>query len=219
MLCIPPLSAQNKGDKYVGGIIGITTTSISIDGSSASQTTFGFAPEFGYFASDRLRVGGSIGYQLISSDGETTHGLTAGPSLAYYVRLCDRFYYTPQLAVGFAFASTDGTSGYGFDARIVARSVRNQAVGPYRTLSQPSDVGLQLPVIFGNRCERGLFPARNQPDGRFQILFLGRKNPIPPYRNRTPRTRPRLRSAASRSTMPVTTSAASCQRLARKRRR
>ena len=47
MLCIPPLSAQNKGDKYVGGIIGITTTSISIDGSSASQTTFGFAPEFG----------------------------------------------------------------------------------------------------------------------------------------------------------------------------
>ena len=74
MLCIPTLSAQNKGDKYVGGIIGITTTSISIDGSSASQTTFGFAPEFGYFASDRLRVGGSIGYQLISSDGETTHG-------------------------------------------------------------------------------------------------------------------------------------------------
>ena len=116
MLCIPTLSAQSRGDKYVGGIIGITTTSISIDGSSASQTTFGFAPEFGYFASDRLRVGGSIGYQLISSDGETTHGLTAGPSLAYYVRLCDRFYYTPQLAVGFAFASTDGTSGYGFDA-------------------------------------------------------------------------------------------------------
>ncbi len=116
MLCIPTLSAQSKGDKYVGGIIGITTTSISIEGSSASQTTFGFAPEFGYFASDRLRIGGSIGYQLISSDGETTHGLTAGPSLAYYVRLCDRFYYTPQLAVGFAFASTDGTSGYGFDA-------------------------------------------------------------------------------------------------------
>lgn len=116
MLCIPTLSAQSKGDKYVGGIIGITTTSISIEGSSASQTTFGFAPEFGYFASDRLRIGGSIGYQLTSSDGETTHGLTAGPSLAYYVRLCDRFYYTPQLAVGFAFASTDGTSGYGFDA-------------------------------------------------------------------------------------------------------
>ena len=64
MLCIPTLSAQSRGDKYVGGIIGITTTSISIDGSSASH----------------------------------------------------RFYYTPQLAVGFAFASTDGTSGYGFDA-------------------------------------------------------------------------------------------------------
>lgn len=219
MLCIPTLSAQSKGDKYVGGIIGITTTSISIDGSSASQTTFGFAPEFGYFASDKLRIGGSIGYQLISANGETTHGLTAGPSLAYYVRLCDRFYYTPQLAVGFAFASTDGTSGYGFDARVVARSVRNQAVIPYRIVDRSPDIGLQLSVVFGNGCERGLFPARNQPDGRFQILLLDRKNPIPAYRNRTPLTRARLRPGASRSTIPVTTSAASCQRLARNRRR
>lgn len=116
LLWIPTVSAQSKGDKYIGGIIGVTTTSISIDGSSATQTTFGFAPEFGYFASDKLRIGGSVGYQMISSDGDATHGLTVGPSLAYYVRLCDRFYYTPQLAVGFAFASTEGMNGYGFDA-------------------------------------------------------------------------------------------------------
>ena len=218
MLCIPTLSAQSRGDKYVGGIIGITTTSISIDGSSASQTTFGFAPEFGYFASDRLRVGGSIGYQLISSDGETTHGLTAGqPRL---LRQTVRPLLLHAAAGRGIRVRIDGRDQrIRLRCRIVARSVRNQAVGPYRTLSQPSDVGLQLPVIFGNGCERGLFPARNQPDGRFQILLLGRKNPIPTYRNRTPRTRLRLRSAASRSTMPVTTSAASCQRLARKRRR
>lgn len=103
--------------------------------------------------------------------------------------------------------------------RVVARSVRNQAVIPYRIVDRSPDIGLQLSVVFGNGCERGLFPARNQPDGRFQILLLDRKNPIPAYRNRTPLTRARLRPGASRSTIPVTTSAASCQRLARNRRR
>ena len=215
MLCIPTLSAQSRGDKYVGGIIGITTTSISIDGSSASQTTFGFAPEFGYFASDRLRVGGSIGYQLISSDARAD-GRSQPRLLRQTVRPLLLHAATGR---GIRVRIDGRDQRIRLRCRIVARSVRNQAVGPYRTLSQPSDVGLQLPVIFGNGCERGLFPARNQPDGRFQILLLGRKNPIPTYRNRTPRTRLRLRSAASRSTMPVTTSAASCQRLARKRRR
>ena len=58
------------------------------------------------------------------------------------------------------------------------------------------------------------------------IEALGWLRPIrrgaPPsaaHRNRTPRTRFWPRPAASRSTMPVTTSAASCQRLARNFRR
>lgn len=107
------LFGQNKGDLYVGGMIGVATSSISIEGASATQTTFSLTPEVGYFVCDNLRLAGSLGYQLSSSNGLTTHALTIGPSLAYYVRLCDRFYYTPELAVGFAFASTEGATGYG----------------------------------------------------------------------------------------------------------
>lgn len=91
----------------------VTTASASIDGISASATSFGFAPEFGYFVADRLRLSGSIAYNLTSS-GDTSHALTIGPSVAYYVRLCDRFYYTPEAGIGFAYASAYGANGYGF---------------------------------------------------------------------------------------------------------
>lgn len=120
-------SAQKRGEMYVGGSLGVTTASASIDGISvsattasasiagisASATTFGFAPEFGYFVADRLRLSGSIAYNLTSS-GDTSHALTIGPSVAYYVRLCDRFYYTPEAGIGFAYASAYGANGYGF---------------------------------------------------------------------------------------------------------
>lgn len=104
-------SAQKRGEMYVGGSLGVTTASASIDGVSASATTFGFAPEFGYFVADRLRLSGSIAYNLTSS-GDTSHALTIGPSVAYYVRLCDRFYYTPEAGIGFAYASAYGANGY-----------------------------------------------------------------------------------------------------------
>lgn len=106
-------SAQKRGEMYVGGSLGVTTASASIDGISASATSFGFAPEFGYFVADRLRLSGSIAYNLTSS-GDTSHALTIGPSVAYYVRLCDRFYYTPEAGIGFAYASAYGANGYGF---------------------------------------------------------------------------------------------------------
>ena len=40
------LSAQNKGEKYVGGNVGIATTSLIIDGDSASAIKFAIAPVF-----------------------------------------------------------------------------------------------------------------------------------------------------------------------------
>lgn len=44
-------SAQKRGEMYVGGSLGVTTASASIDGISASATTFGFATglKFGAF--------------------------------------------------------------------------------------------------------------------------------------------------------------------------
>lgn len=116
IIALQSVSAQDKGEKYIGGIVGISTTSVSFDGASVSTTNVGFAPEFGYFVADRLRIGASLAYNLASSDGATTHALTIGPSLAYYVKLCDRLYYTPEVGIGFAYSSTEGLSGYGVSA-------------------------------------------------------------------------------------------------------
>lgn len=106
-------AAQNKGDMYVGGIVGVSTTSISSNGASSTTTNFNLAPEFGYFVADRLRISGSLNYGLSSSDGFSTHTLTIGPSIAYYVKLSNNFYYTPEFGLGFAYGSTEGISGSG----------------------------------------------------------------------------------------------------------
>ena len=43
------LSAQNKGDMYLGGHLGITTTSITINSIGQNTTQFSLTPEYGYF--------------------------------------------------------------------------------------------------------------------------------------------------------------------------
>lgn len=123
-LSVYTLSAQNKGDKYVGGMLGVTTNTVSIErdmwsyeNSTSTQTTFSFAPQAGVFVCNNLRLGGLLSYQLTNKGDITTHALTIGPSLAYYVRLCERFYYTPEVSLGFAFESAkvynESTTGYG----------------------------------------------------------------------------------------------------------
>ena len=57
-------SAQNKGEMYVGGILGVSTSSFSADETSISNTSFRIAPEFGYFVRDNLRIVGLLGYGI-----------------------------------------------------------------------------------------------------------------------------------------------------------
>lgn len=122
-------SAQQKGEKYIGGYLGISTSSTSISSlPSTTSTVFGIAPEFGGFVTDRLRLSGAIAYELVS-ESDPTHALTIGPSVAYYVRLCDKFYYTPEVGIGFAYTSTSDLKGYGFTTRLalVAAELRPSA--------------------------------------------------------------------------------------------
>lgn len=106
-------SAQQKGDKYVGGSLGLSTSTVIIDGSSGTTLNFGIEPEFGYFVADKLRIGGSLGYALSYNDG-ATHTVTVGPGIAYYIRLADNFYYVPELFIGFEYVGARYIDGYGF---------------------------------------------------------------------------------------------------------
>ena len=107
------VSAQNKGDKYVGGMLGVGVSASFVEDISATATNVGIAPEFGYFVADKFKVGAGIGYSLNIS-GATSHALTVCPNVAYYVKLCNNFYYTPTFEIGFAYGHSEGLNGVGF---------------------------------------------------------------------------------------------------------
>lgn len=107
-------SAQNKGDLYVGGGLGVGTTSAIIEGESATSVEFSVAPEFGYFVADRFMVGVGAEYNIMASGGDAMHTFNVGPKLAYYVPICEKLYYTPSLMLAFCLAAEQGETMPGF---------------------------------------------------------------------------------------------------------
>jgi hypothetical protein len=106
------LSAQNKGDKFMAvSFSGAVNSSkeITADGASNSsgiQAYGGILGEFGYFAANNLRLAFCFGPMLSSypSSLSETPGLRnnsvsfqLNPNIAYYVKITDRLYYTPEI--------------------------------------------------------------------------------------------------------------------------
>ena len=91
-------SAQQKGDKYFGGMAGL-----AIQAGDGVGAALAIQPEFGGFVADNWRLGISVGYTL-----NGLHMFTAAPNFAYYARLCDGLYYTPGLEAGFVVAASGG---------------------------------------------------------------------------------------------------------------
>lgn len=120
------MSAQQKGDMAVGGVIGISggssTTKATVAGNSTSTTspaatTLTFNPEFSYFAADRLELSIGVSYDMLRSQSGTSNDkklfttrnlamLTLGVN--YYLPLVDGapLYYTPGISLGFGGGST-----------------------------------------------------------------------------------------------------------------
>ena len=112
--------AQQKGDIYIGGNLGVGVTSTIMESESATAVEFTIQPNMGYFVADKFMIGFGLGYSILGGDG-TTHTLTLGPKLSYFVPLCDKLYYTPSLDILFCCAVLDGYSipGFGLGANIV----------------------------------------------------------------------------------------------------
>lgn len=113
IISVTTISAQNKGEMYAGGSLGIGTSSLISEGESATSVSFNIAPEFGYFVANNFKIGASISYGL-ESGNPSTHTLQIMPNMAYYARICDKFYYTPGLQLGFVCGISDGVSMPGF---------------------------------------------------------------------------------------------------------
>lgn len=122
------VSAQQKGDMYIGCDfgIGVNNTSLSASdyGSLGSETSVEFAiqPKFGVFVAKNFMIGVGVGYGVESMygathhplDGATVHALTLGPTFSYYVPLCEGLYYTPTIDLAYCLAASDGESLSGF---------------------------------------------------------------------------------------------------------
>ncbi len=114
------LHAQQKGDKFIGTMVGfgIQKTSVEVNNGSGATTEegdpiiqIGIDPGFHYFVADNFRLGLQMSLQRQSQKGEDYNGsevknsvgtFIVGPEAAYYAHLADRFYFTPE--VGFYFA-------------------------------------------------------------------------------------------------------------------
>ena len=92
-LAIPASNAQEKGEKYIGGNIRFAVSSSGSNGYMSTGTYFSVAPEFGYFITDRIKVGGEISYEVSSN----AHVIALTPTIAYYQPIIDRLYYTPPM--------------------------------------------------------------------------------------------------------------------------
>ena len=109
--------AQKKGDMYVAGSFatdfGSYSMSSSADGYATSEktpfgTSFEIGGDYAYFVADNVRLGLGVSFPFSSSPIEKVDGkwlkdktteFEVNPNVAYYVKLADRFYYTPEIGM------------------------------------------------------------------------------------------------------------------------
>lgn len=113
--------AQNKGDMFAGGMVGLSTggsnSNVVYNGNAGEKTSeiatvnFLFSVDYGYFVIDNLAVSAGLEYVLYAQPSSEVRGkqyfqlvnaalfkIGAG----YYVNLiADRFFYVPNITVGF----------------------------------------------------------------------------------------------------------------------
>ena len=109
--------AQNAGVWMVGGTFGISTSKTSYTHENVTQvrekqTDFNIIPSLHYFVTDEIAVGAGIGYEFskaltdVEDDLYNRTGLMVfRPSMYYYVKLSDKFYYNPELYIGLKFGN------------------------------------------------------------------------------------------------------------------
>ena len=112
--------AQKKGDMFIAGEIstnfGFFTTSSSEDGYATTEkepyaTWLAAGVKYGYFVADNWKLGlaASVPFQSYSYDSSADNekfksssvSLCLNPNVSYYVKLAEKFYYTPEFGVSF----------------------------------------------------------------------------------------------------------------------
>ena len=104
--------AQKKGDMYVSGYFATDLGGYSVESHDwlPFESVFDVGAEYGYFVADNLRIGLEASFPFSTSlendmDGESYRynsvGLDICPNIAYYVKMAENCYYTPEFGLGY----------------------------------------------------------------------------------------------------------------------
>lgn len=83
-------NAQDVGQMWVGGSVGLSNTSVKVGGNSESYLNFKIVPEVGYVVNDKIGVGIKVGYQqteidLAAESLDKVEGFIVNPFVRYSV--------------------------------------------------------------------------------------------------------------------------------------
>jgi hypothetical protein len=107
--------AQNKGDKYVMALMNASFKKVSSNSTEEPWSAYlGLGTGFGYFIDKNCRLELDLGVYYQNDPIELLNaawlydyykGFTVCPNYSYYVKLAERFYYTPEIGVNLEFGT------------------------------------------------------------------------------------------------------------------
>lgn len=113
LLCTVSLGtyAQEKGEKFLNASVGVQVTRAKlyqndeVKEPSAPDLTLSLSLGIHGFVAKNFRSGLNLGGSFLKDENieldccQKTKTVLVGPEFAYYVTLCDKFYYVPQLGI------------------------------------------------------------------------------------------------------------------------
>lgn len=109
--------AQIKGDIYIGGSFVAENFFDKTEVNKYRVSVFDTYAEVGYFIDDNFRLSMSLGLPFSSTahkfentdrnSKESSSSFIINPNAAYYIKLTDKIYYTPEFGVGINIGITD----------------------------------------------------------------------------------------------------------------
>jgi len=120
LLIAAPSFAQLKGDKFVGGSLGLSSNSTKVGSASSvsSGVSYKVGADFGYFVIDHLALEIGLGYGYNATSSKIGQGaFVINPGFEYFVPIADKVYYVPgfEFEIGFGSAK-DEIGTYKFNA-------------------------------------------------------------------------------------------------------
>jgi len=162
-----------KGDFFISGNFSFSSSS----DNNVDVTSFSILPTAGYFISDHIALGASLGYSSINNDDGftdlTTNGFLAGAFGQYVFTPAKKFSFTGTLSLNYGSTDAENVGGGDFDINSFQATV---APGIYYFVSKSfaitSSIGILSYQDLGGDLDTSTFTISLNPDNlNFGLLY------------------------------------------------